>query len=174
MKRFFVVLGLAGLLSLLSTQGQAQFKEGDHLVNLGFGLNSYYTGGIPICAGYEYGLSRYISAGGEIDYFHYHYNYGSDYNFSALYLSGRISYHFNELFNINDKKWDFYGGGSLGYRSYSDNYNGPVTRTGYYGSAVWLGVHAGAKYYFAQNFGAFAEIGALGSTNIRTGITLRF
>jgi len=183
MKRIFVVIGLVGLLSLGSTDVYSQFKKGDNLVNLGFGLNSYYSGGIPFCAAYEYGASKYLSVGGELDYFSYHYivNYAGvnyNYNFSATYLSGRVSYHFNEVFNINDKKWDIYGGGSLGYRSYSDNYNNGsginYNKGGYYSSGFFLGVHAGAKYYFAPKVGAFLEIGALGSSNIRTGIAFRF
>ena len=177
MKRFFVVLGLAGMLSLFSATSHAQFRKGDNLVNLGFGLNSYYSGGLPFCAAYEYGVSKYVSVGGELDYLSYHYGVlGTDYHFNALYLSGRVSYHFNELFNINDKKWDIYGGGSAGYRSYNDNYNNGVyySRGGYYSSSFFIGVHAGARYYFAPKVGAFSEVGALGSSNIRVGITFRF
>jgi hypothetical protein len=179
MKRIFVVMGLVGLFMLSSADVFSQYKKGDNLVNLGFGLNSYYSGGIPFCAAYENGVSRYISVGGEVDYFSYHYGVaGYDYHFNAIYLSGRVSYHFNELLNIAEKKLDIYGGGSLGYRSYSDNYsnNGGVyySRGGYYSSGFFLGIHAGARYYFAPKVGAFSEIGALGSSNIKVGITFRF
>ena len=33
---------------------------------------------------------------------------------------------------------------------------------GYYNSGLFIGVHAGARYYFAPKAGAFSEIGALG------------
>ena len=176
MKRFFVVLGLVGFLSLFSTKGHAQFKKGDNLVNLGFGLNSYYSGGVPLSAAYEYGVSKFVSVGGGIDYLSYHYGpYG--FNFTAIYFGGRASYHFNELFNINDKKWDVYGGGSLGYRSFSwgdNSLNNGYYNRGYYNSGFFLGVHAGARYYFSPKVGGFSELGALGSSNIRIGITFRF
>jgi hypothetical protein len=179
MKRIFVVIGLVGLLSLGSADVFSQFKKGDNLLNIGLGLNSYYTGGTPFCLGYENGVSKYVSVGGELDYLSYHYGvYGNDYRFSALYLSARVSYHFNELLNINDKKWDIYGGGSLGFRSYSDNYSsngGPYyNRGGYYSSGLFLGIHAGARYYFSQKVGGFMELGALGSSNFRLGVTFRF
>jgi hypothetical protein len=176
MKRFIGVLVFVGLMMLIPDHGQAQFKKGDNLLNLGIGLNSYYSGGLPVSAAYEYGVSKVVSVGGGIDYLSYHYyNANTTYGFSAIYVGGRVSYHFNELFNINDKQWDLYGGGSLGYRSFtwSDKYsNGGLN--GYYGNGLFLGVHAGARYYFSQNVGAFLEVGALGSTNIRTGFTFKF
>jgi hypothetical protein len=174
MQRIFVILGLVGLLMLFSTEGRAQFRKGDNLLNVGFGLNSYYSGGIPFSVAYEYGVSDLVSVGGGLDYLSYHYGVpGSSYNFTALYIGGRVSYHFNQLFNINDKKWDIYGGGSLGYRSFSwgDNY---IYSNGYYNSGLFLGIHAGARYYFSPKTGAFGEVGALGSSNIRIGVTFRF
>lgn len=178
MKRIFVVLGLVGMLSLLSTKGQAQFGKGDNLVNLGFGLNSYYAGGIPVGGAYEYGVTDAISVGAGLDYLSYHYGWaGNNYDFSAIYFGGRFSYHFNELFNINDKKWDIYGGGTLGYRSFTwgGNWgNNSAYNNGYYNSGLFLGVYAGGRYYFAPKVGAFSEIGALGSSNIRLGVTFRF
>ncbi|MBI1767999.1 MAG: hypothetical protein HYR67_06470 [Bacteroidetes bacterium] len=171
MKRILVIFGL---LSLLSTTGFAQFKKGDNLLNIGFGLNSYYSGGIPFSAAYEYGVSNLVSVGGGLDYLSYHYGVpGNNYRFTALYLGFKASYHFNQAFNINDKKWDIYGGGTLGYRSFTwgDNY---VYSTGYYNSGLFLGIHAGARYYFAPKTGGFLEVGALGSSNIRLGVTFRF
>lgn len=175
MKRFALILGLVGLLSLFSTEGYAQFKKGDNLLNVGFGLNSYYSGGIPLSVAYEYGVSSVVSVGGGLDYLSYHYGTpNNNYSFTALYLGGRVSYHFNQVFNINDRQWDIYGGGSLGYRSFTWGDN---LVTGYgdsYSSGLYLGIHGGARYYFSQKAGAFLEVGALGSSNIRIGVTFRF
>lgn len=174
MKRIFVILGVVGFLSLLSTPGHAQFRKGDNLLNVGFGLNSYYSGGIPFGVAYEYGVSNLVSVGGELNYLSYHYGFpGYNASFSAIYLAGRVSYHFNQLFNINDKQWDVYGGGSLGYRSFSWGETNAYSN-GYYNSGLYLGIHAGARYYFAPKAGAFMEVGALGSSNIRIGVTFRF
>ncbi|WP_052354278.1 hypothetical protein [Flectobacillus major] len=72
--------------------------------------------------------------------------------------------------NIKDEKFDLYGGAGLGYRSFSwaDSYNGISIDS--YGSGIYLGIHLGAKYYFSDTVGAFAEIGAVGSTNARIGV----
>jgi hypothetical protein len=177
MKRILVALGFVMGLAMIPSGAYAQYKQGDNLLNIGFGLNSYYSGGLPFCLSFEHGITREISAGGMLDYFSYRYAYaGNNYGFSALYIGARGSYHFNEVFDINDKSWDIYGGLSLGYRSFAwhDN-NGTFNGlSGVYGSGLFLGVHAGAKYYFNPKVGAFFELGALGSSNARLGIAFKF
>jgi hypothetical protein len=155
-------------------QGNAQFKQGDNLLSVGFGFNSYYTGGNPFCAVYEYGINDLVSLGGSLDYVSYHYRLGgTDYGFTAAYLGFKASYHFNEVFDINDKKWDIYGGGTLGYRSFGWS-NNPNYTNGYYNSALFLAIHAGARYYFAPKAGVFLELAAGGATNGRLGMTFKF
>ena len=176
MKKFS--LGICLLLGLfISQSASAQYKKGDKLLNLGIGLNSYYSGGIPLSASFEYGITEDISIGGMLDYLNYNYGYvGYSYSFSALYFGGRGSYHFNRLLNLRDQNWDLYVGASLGYRSFSwsDNtFNGTGLGNAY-GSGVFLGIHAGAKYYFSPKFGVFGELGALGSSNIRVGVAFKF
>ncbi|GHN03113.1 hypothetical protein WSM22_46020 [Cytophagales bacterium WSM2-2] len=164
-----------GMLSLLSLGAQAQYRKNDKLLNLGFGLNSYYNGGIPLSASFEVMLTDELSAGGGLDFVSYHYGYlGYNYGFTAFYLGGRVSYHFNKVFNINDRSWDIYGGASLGIRtvSWTDNFNNHPT--GQYGSGLFLGIYAGARYYFSPKVGGFLELGALGSTNARLGVAFKF
>ncbi len=172
-----IVFGICLLSGFLFSQvATAQYKKGDKLLNLGIGLNSYYSGGIPLSASFEYGVTEDISVGGMLDYLSYNYGIpGYNYHFSALYLGARGSYHFNRLLNLRDQNWDIYGGASLGYRSFSwnDSYTG-VGLGNAYGSGVFLGIHAGAKYYFSPKFGAFGELGALGSSNIRIGVAFKF
>ncbi len=176
MKKIILSVALLGVLSILTTNVFAQYKKGDKLLNLGIGLNSYYSGGIPVGASFEYGVTDDISVGGSLDYLSYHYaGYANNYNFSALYVAGRGSYHFNRLLNLRIEKLDIYAGLSLGYRSVSWNNGYNSSGLGnQYGSSLFLGVHAGARYYFTKTFGVFAELGALGSTNAKTGVAFRF
>jgi hypothetical protein len=174
MKKFVLVL-VVGLASFSSYQASAQFVKGDNLLNIGIGVNSYYSGGIPLGASYEYGITDDISVGGGIDYLSYRYNFGSiRYGFSALYLGARGSYHFNNLIKHNVEELDLYAGVILGYRSFSwkDDFDGTINDT--YGSGVFLGIHAGARYFFKPNLGAFLELGAGGSSNARLGVALKF
>lgn len=171
------VMVLVGAL-LAVGEAHAQFEKGDRLLNLGVGVNSYYSGGIPISAIYEVGITPQISVGGGIDYLshEYAYTYNFSRRFTALYIGARGSYHFNELLKINDERFDVYGGLSLGFRSFTwrDNANNiynPVDSS--YGSGLFLGIHVGGRYYFSNRIGAFLELGGLGSTNARIGVTFK-
>lgn len=160
---------------LLSTSGFAQFSKNDKLLNLGIGVNSYYNGGIPLSSSFEVGITDEISIGAGLDYLSHRYNVlGTKYGFSALYLGARGSYHFSELLNINDQALDIYGGASLGYRRFTwrDN-NNFVGLGNSYGSGLFLGIHVGARYYFAPKVGGFFEVGAGGSGNARLGLAFR-
>ncbi len=175
MKKIILSVTLLGGLSLFSADLLAQYKNGDKLLNLGFGLNSYYSGGIPLSASFEVGVTDDISVGGGLDYLSYRYGVaGTDYSFNALYIGGRGSYHFNRLLNLKNESIDIYAGLSLGYRSFSwSGYNGPGLGNAY-GSGLFLGVHAGVRYYFTKSVGGFLELGALGSSNARLGVAFKF
>jgi hypothetical protein len=156
---------------------QAAFSKSDKLLNLGIGVNSYYQGGIPLGASFEVGVSEEISVGASIDYLSYRYRYYGDYSykFTAIYAGARVSYHFNELLEIGNDKIDLYGGGTLGYRSFNwkDTYSDESVG-GKYGSGIYVGAYAGGKYYFAPQIGAMLELGAIGSTNVRIGVGIKF
>lgn len=173
MKKVVLML-VVGLVSLVYHEASAQFTKGDNLLNIGIGVNSYYNGGIPIGASFEHGITEDISVGAGIDYLSYRYNFGSSrYGFNILYLGARGSYHFNRLFNLNVEELDIYGGAQLGYRSFSwtDDFTGAGDT---YASGVFFGIHAGARYYFKPNIGAFLELGAGGSGNARLGVAFKF
>ena len=177
MKRIIVGVCLMGAFLFMSNRTYAQYKNGDKLLNLGIGLNSYYNGGIPVSGIFEVGVSKVISVGGGIDYLSYHYDLpGYNFNFSAVYIAGRGSYHFNDLLNLNSNKLDIYGGLSLGYRSFSwsDNNSSGFNYGSAYGSGLYLGIHAGGRYYFSNSVAGFLELGALGSSNARIGVTFKF
>jgi hypothetical protein len=149
---------------------QNAFQKGDQLVNVGLGANSYYSGGIPLGASYEKGITDEISVGGNFDYLGHKY---LSFKFTAIYFGARGSYHFNKLLKIDNNKLDLYGGATLGYRSFSWSDDGQGLGDNY-GSGVFLGLYAGGRYYFGNGIGAFAELGAIGSTNAKLGITFKF
>jgi hypothetical protein len=152
------------------------YSQGNKLFNIGIGVNSYYGGGIPFGASFEFGIKDAISVGLNVDYLSSDYGYlSSNYKFTAIYVGGRGSYHFNEVLNINDEKIDLYGGCSIGYRSFSwsDSYRNE-SLGGSYGSGIYFGVFIGGKYYFSDKICAFSELGAIGSTNARVGIGFKF
>ncbi len=157
-----------------STQAQA-YEKGDKLLNIGIGLNSYYSSGIPLNASFEVGVTDDISVGGSLDYLSSKYTILNDYKFTAIYIGARGSYHFNKLLNLNSDKVDLYGGLGLGYRSFSwsDGFTSNVLGDSY-GSGIYFGLHIGGKYYFSESIGGFAELGATGATNARLGVAFKF
>ncbi|MBS1487314.1 MAG: hypothetical protein JST43_06955 [Bacteroidetes bacterium] len=166
-----IVLVCVVLSGVFSNRALAQYKQGDKLLNLGIGLNSYYSSGLPLSVSYEYGFTPEISAGGIVDYVSSDYY---NYRYTSFFFGGRGSYHFNKLLNINDRDWDVYGGASLGFRTFSWSSGfGNNTPGGTYASGLFLGIHAGVRYYFSPKVGAFGELGALGSSNIRLGVTFK-
>jgi hypothetical protein len=48
MKKIFICV--VGLICFLSCQANAQYAQGDKLLNLGIGVNLYYSGDIPFSA----------------------------------------------------------------------------------------------------------------------------
>jgi hypothetical protein len=167
MKKFLAsTICFAVISAVCSFSGFSQsFKNGDKLLNVGLGLNSYYTG-MPIGASYEVGITDAISVGGMFDY-----NSGkfaSSYGFTAFYLGARGSYHVNELFKINNDKIDLYGGLGLGYQNFkwSDaTYSGTS-----YNSGVYLNYFIGGKYYFNNNISGMLELGSSGLSGARIGV----
>lgn len=153
----------------------AQFNKGDKLLNLGIGLNSYYSGGIPLHASFEVGVTNEVSVGVSVDYLSHRYRSGGvDYGFNSTYVGLRGAFHFTELLDLKTPEFDLYAGAALGFRSFGwrdDSFNGLGGR---YGNGVYLGIFVGGRYYFQNNFGVFGELGAGGSGNARLGVSFRF
>ncbi len=169
-KTIFTMVAIFAISSFSFAQNGA-FSNGDKLLNIGIGLNSYYNGGSPLGASFEYGITDDISVGANIDYLSTKYN---GYKFNAFYFGVRANYHFNELLEINNDQVDLYGGLSLGYRSFSwtDHFYESSLGKGY-GSGTYLGLIVGGKYYFSDNIGAFLELGAGGASNARIGVAFK-
>jgi len=168
---FSALLSMA--LSLHAQNGG--FAKGDKQLNIGVGVNSGYDSGIPFGASFEVGITDAISVGGNFDYLSSDFgNAFGDFQFTALYFGARGSYRFNELFVIEKEKIDVYAGATVGYRSFSwdDDFDDSLGDD--YDSALFLGIYAGARYYFTDSIGAFLEVGDIGSTNARLGVTFKF
>lgn len=175
MKKISVLLS-ALFITMMSFAQNGAYSKGDKLLNVGVGLNSYYSGGLPVGASFEYGVTEDISVGVNFDYLSHKYKYyGGSYKWTAMYFGARGSYHFNTLLNIDNEKVDVYAGATLGYRSFKwkDSW-GESGLSGKYDNGLYVGFFAGGKYYFTDNIGGFAELGAIGSTNFRIGVAFKF
>jgi hypothetical protein len=164
MKKLLTVATLALICCAFTQNVQAQaYQKGDKLLNVGIGVSGY---GVPIGASLEFGVTDAISVGGMVDYT----RYGSfGYNWNFIYVGARGSYHLGELLNTGEK-FDPYAGLAVGY--WSAKYSGSSYVTGY-GNRVFLGIHAGARYYFKEKLGVFAEVGA-GSGFLKAGLAVKF
>ncbi len=172
-KIFYSCLAVAALCIFTHTNANAQYQKGDNLLNLGIGLGVLNYGGLPIGASFEHGFTKDISAGGSFDYLSWSDSYfGSKYTWRIMYFAARGSYHFNELLSLDNEKLDVYGGAGLGFQTFSsgDNFG---TGYGGYSNRVFLNLHAGARYYFSNNFGGFAELG-YGVSTLKLGLALKF
>ncbi|MBC8112243.1 MAG: outer membrane beta-barrel protein, partial [Verrucomicrobia bacterium] len=133
--------------------------------------------GLPFGLSYERGITDQISIGGFLDYSSTKYGYtGFDGKLTILFVGARASYHFNEILDVKNDKVDLYGGVALGFRSVSWKYNDPIYDDLYsdpYSNGVLFGVHAGARYMFANNIGGFAELG-YGVSILKLGLAVKF
>ncbi len=171
--KFFCVAVL--VFSATFASGQARYAKGDVLLNAGIGLGYYYAGGVPLLLSGEFAVNDVISIGPYLGYTSYNYNYtfgGYKYRYTFLDLGVRGSYHFSELFEINNDKVDVYGGAFLGflissysgdiYSGYSDPYTGGLR----------LGIHAGVRYFFSEKVAGYGELG-YGIAPLSLGVTFK-
>ena len=98
-----------GMILTINTHTSAQsFQESDIIVNAGIGLGSTYSWvglSLPIGGGLEYGVKDLevgsIGVGGDIGFI-------SGGGLTITYLGAKGSYHFNELFELEDDNLDIY------------------------------------------------------------------
>lgn len=175
MKKLFQCLCVIALLfSATSASGQARYTKGDFLGNVGIGLGYYYAGGVPLLLSAEWAVNDVITVGPYFGYTSYNYNwgFGSRWRYTFIDIGVRGSYHFSELFEINNDKVDIYGGAFLGFllSSYSGDaftgYNDPFT------GGLRLGIHAGARYFFTEKVAGYAELG-YGLAPLSLGLTFK-
>lgn len=154
MKKFVL-----GVLALLGTTGLAQaqdvFGKGDKMINLGLGLGSSF-GSLslpPISASFDYGVADNlingdngsISVGAQVGFA------GSKYaNIGLVGARGAFHYQFAS-------KLDTYAGLMLGYNyvNWKTGYDASFYSYDSFGYNVFIG----ARYFFTDKIGAFAELG---------------
>lgn len=166
----FVVLGFG------VTSANAQSVKGTNFVNLGIGVGTFGfsgTGGLPITASFEHGFTNEISGGGFASFIKR--NFYDDYSFTYYVIGAKASYHLNQVLNVENPKLDVYGGASLFYRGYKASYKDFDPEYDYAtgGGNIGIGIHAGGRYMFNNNFGGFAELG-YGISPLQLGVTFKF
>ncbi|WP_144283261.1 DUF6646 family protein [Chryseobacterium echinoideorum] len=141
MKKMILLLMLfAGII----TNAQAYTGKGDQKVNLGLNAWGYGTG---VTATYDYGLSDVISIGaGGNAYFD---NYRDNNKDNRVFIFGRLNFHLKEALDLPEQL-DLYPGVDLGVL----------------GRDFGIGAHIGARYFFTDKVGVFAEVGNNGSLGV--------
>lgn len=135
-----MVLFFAGI----ATNAQAYTGKGDQKVNAGLNAWGYGTG---IAATYDYGLNKLISvgAGGNI----YFDNYRDNNKDNRVFVFGRVNFHLRETLDL-PQQLDIY----------------PSVDLGVLGRDFGIGAHIGARYFFTDSIGVFAEVGNNGSLGV--------
>lgn len=139
-KLVFMLMVFAGV----AVNAQAYTGKGDQKVNLGLNAWGYGTG---ITATYDYGLNQLISVGaGANAYFDGYKDNNKD---NRVFIFGRVNFHLNEALELPEKL-DIYPGVDLGVL----------------GRDFGIGAHIGARYFFTEKVGVFAEVGNNGSLGV--------
>jgi outer membrane immunogenic protein len=165
MKRQIITLGFIFFVSLAFAQNPIEKGHGQFNSGLGFS-----TWGLPVYAGFDIGVHRDITVGGELSLRFYNDWYRDvSYNQSIIGILGNSNYHFNNLLKI-PRNWDVYAGLNLGFYIWNseDSYPGP------HSSGFELGAQMGGRYYFNNKFGLNLEFGGSNSfSGGKFGISLR-
>jgi hypothetical protein len=173
-------------LSCVSFSANAQdvFGKNDKVVSLGVGLGSYYGSGykttfIPVSGSFEYGIvdglingKAAIGVGGYLGYTANKWEYANSvygWEYSHFLIGARGLFHYQFVNNL-----DTYAGLFLGYDITSSKSYGNHGGTGSAdGSNFVFSPYIGARYYFTDNFAAFAELG-YGISILELGVSLKF
>jgi len=137
MKKLYLFIVLFVLSTSLNSQSFD--GKGDKKLNVGYDIYGYGEG---IKATFDYGIHDMFSLG-----FGGSYYFDSD---SEYYLFGRTAFHFGKIMDY-DSCFDLYPGVEIGYLERGD---------------VGFTAFIGARYFFSENFGVYAELGNNGSAGI--------
>ncbi|WP_396635423.1 hypothetical protein [Maribacter sp. R77961] len=163
-------------LSITVIASGQEFVKGTNIINAGVGIGGAYgsyatsSQSLGISASYERGIWEVpgpgvVSLGGFLGYKTYDYNFlgGSDrWTYTVVGVMG--AYHYN---GFNIENLDIYGGAMLSYRILS--YTGT---SGSFGSRPGATGFLGGRFFFTDNFAAFAEAG-YGFAYLTLGISIR-
>ncbi len=178
---------------------KGSFERGRALVNVGVGPSgsSALYGSAPfwLVTG-EVGVSDNLSVGGFVGITGrsgalsgYTNTQGEPVSFDLGYsmYGARASYHLGDFFD--DKRYDVYGGVSLGRQSLKLSIGGEAADLAAAAGMTWVyGVHAGGRFFFTPKLAGFVEGSAFqsqtvsgvnqdvtyGPGNVSAGLTLKF
>jgi len=142
MKKLFFMFVL--ILTGTFVNAQAWTGKGDQKINAGLSAWGYGTG---ITGTYDYGLNKLISVGAGLNIYFDNYKDNDDKN--RAFVFGRINFHLKDALQLPEKL-DIYPGADVGV----------------VGSNFGLGAHIGARYFFTERIGVFAEVGNNGSLGV--------
>jgi len=187
-----MVAATALLLKCQPTKAQA-FEAGDNVIGLGVGAGGYYNAfgtyssqSPVLMLTYDRGMGfkagpGIVGLGGYIAYksVAYRYNYFSSYYYDRrwnyIMLGARGTYHWNTWHGID--QLDTYAGVLAGINiiDYQDNstVEPGYVRPSYAGTSARTNLFAGARWYFTDGFGAYAEL-SHGVSFITVGINFKF
>ncbi len=172
MRKLLTTTAVAILCCIFAENTQAQaFQKGTKNLNAGLALGY----GIGINASVDVGIHELISVGavGAFTTSNYGYGYGH-FRRNSIAFGVRGAVHIgkfvNEAIGIDDNKFDPYVGVTGGFRivKYDDAYSNFYSGVG---TGIIGGAYAGARYYFKEKLGVYAEAG-FPYTSI--GVTLKF
>jgi len=176
------------IVCLIATQGFAHsFKKGDNVVGLGIGFggnlySGYHYSGFKrmpaLMASYEHCVvgslwdnKSSLGVGGVVGYASAKWNEPTwGWKVSNIIIGARCALHYSFIPEL-----DTYIGLMLGYNVVSWNWTGnhtPGYKPGGSSSFAWS-TYIGARYYFTDLFGAFAEVG-YGFSILNLGVALKF
>ncbi|MEG0927777.1 DUF6646 family protein [Chryseobacterium sp.] len=127
-----------------TANAQAWTGKGDQKVQLGLSAWGYGTG---ITGTYDYGLNKLISVGAGLN--GYFSNYKNNDKDNRVFVFGRLNFHLQEVLSL-PAKLDIY----------------PGVDVGVVGKDFGIGAHIGARYFFTERIGVFAEVGNNGSLGV--------
>ena len=162
---------LFGLLLSAGVASAQSFGAGDVQINGGLGVSGP---GAMIYGSVDVGINDQITVGGELFYRSRNYNSVKYNNIGILATS---NYHFNKLIKRLPSNVDLYGGLSLGYYSWSNDYKYDNWDP-YYDSGFAVRLQTGGRYFFTENFGVNAELfvehNSFATGGFKAGVTYRF
>lgn len=142
MKKLFFLLMF--IFAGATASAQAWTGKGDQKINAGLSAWGYGTG---ITGTYDYGLSQLVSVGAGINGYFSNYKDNDDDN--RIFVFGRLNFHLKDALQLPEKL-DIY----------------PGIDVGVVGRDFGLGAHIGARYFFTERIGVFAEVGNNGSLGV--------
>ena len=168
MRNFKIVIAAVALLLMSNFSfGQGTLAKGSAQLNAGLGFSGW---GVPVYVGFDYGIHRDITLGGEFSFRHYSDDYyGHHYGHSIYCFAANGNYHFNRLLQL-PKEFDVYAGATVGLYIWSSD----SEYKGDHDSGLEPSLQVGGRYFFTNNFGINLELGGGGVSGGKFGITYKF